>query len=73
LKRRQQEELRNRRRFDRERSLRSWGEWLGLEVTRQALLPLAALLVLAVGAGWWLGSRQVSRPLVVAPAVGTPN
>ena len=73
LKRRQQEELRNRRRFDRERSLRSWGEWLGLEVTRQALLPLAALLVLAVGAGWWLGSRQVSRPVVVAPAVGTPN
>jgi hypothetical protein len=73
LKRRQREEARDRRRFDRERSLRSWGEWLGLEATRQAVLPLAALLVLAIGSGWWWGSRQVCRPLVVAPAVGRPN
>jgi hypothetical protein len=73
FKRRQRQEASDRRRFDRERSLRSWGEWLGLETTRQAVLPLAALLVLAIGSGWWWGSRQVCRPLVVAPAVGRPN
>jgi hypothetical protein len=73
LKRRQRQEASDRRRFDRERSLRSWGEWLGLETTRQAVLPLAALLVLAIGSGWWWGSRQVCQPLVVAPAVGRPN
>jgi len=73
LRRRELEDLRQRRRFDRERSLRSWGEWLGLEATRQAVLPLAALLVLAIGSGWWWGSRQVCRPLMVAPAVGRPN
>ena len=73
LKQRQRREASDRRRFDRERSLRSWGEWLGLEATRQAVLPLAALLVLAIGSGWWWGSRQVCQPQVVAPALGRPN
>jgi hypothetical protein len=61
LRRREQEESRERRRFDRERSLRAWQEWCGLEVTRQALLPLAALVVLAAGAGWLLGGQQACR------------
>jgi hypothetical protein len=69
LQRRQQQEARERRRFDRERSLRAWQEWLALEVTRQALLPLAALLVLAVGAGWWWGSQQACRQVIVDPGV----
>jgi len=61
-----------RRRFDRERLLRDWGEWLLLPVTRQALLPLSALLVLAVGAGWWLGSQQFCRQQIVQPGVDQP-
>jgi hypothetical protein len=69
LQRRQREEARERRRFDRDRSLRAWGEWIGLEVTRQALLPLAALLVVAGVGGWWLGSQQACP----APALRPPG
>ena len=73
LRRRQREEQRARRRFDRERGLRALWEWLALDVTRQAVLPFSALLVMAVAAGWWWGSQQTCRPVIVAPAVRTPN
>ena len=69
LRRRQQEEEKARRRFDRERTLRGWGEWLSLEVTRQALVPLASLLVIAVAAGWWWGSQQNCRQVIVDPGI----
>ena len=77
LRRREQEEARERRRFDRERSLRAWQEWFGLEVTRQALLPLAALIVLAAGGGWLWGGQQACREALgaqtpLAPA-GRPS
>ena len=69
LKRRLQQEVNERRRFDRERVLRDWSEWLLLPVTRQALLPFSALLVLAVGGGWWWGSQQFCRQQIVQPPV----
>ncbi|MBU6354911.1 MAG: hypothetical protein KGQ81_08115 [Cyanobacteria bacterium REEB498] len=69
LRRRLQQEVNERRRFDRERLLRDWGEWLLLPVTRQALLPLSALMVLAVGAGWWWGSQQFCRQQIVQPGI----
>jgi hypothetical protein len=70
LRRREAESLRQRRRFDRERLLRGWMEWFSLEATRQALLPLSALLVLAGAGGWWLGSHQgPCATELVAPAV----
>ncbi len=69
LRRRQQQELRERRRFDRDRTLRAWNEWIGLEVTRQALVPAAMAVVLSVGAGWWWGSQQACRQVIVAPGV----
>ena len=69
LRRRQQEEEKARRRFDRERTLRAWGEWLALDVTRKALVPLASLLVIAVAAGWWWGSQQNSRQVIVDPGI----
>ena len=69
LKRRLQQEVSERRRFDRERLLRDWSEWMLLPVTRQALLPFSALLVLAVGAGWWWGSQQFCQQQIVQPAV----
>jgi hypothetical protein len=72
LRRRQQEEDKARRRFDRERTLRAWSEWLALDVTRQALVPLAALLVVAVGAGWWWGSQQNCRQVIVDPGIQRP-
>ena len=69
LRRRQQEEEKARRRFDRERTLRAWGEWLSLDVTRQALVPLASLLVIAVAGGWWWGSQQNCRQVIVDPGI----
>jgi hypothetical protein len=72
LRRRQQEEDKARRRFDRERTLRAWSEWLALDVTRQALVPLASLLVIAVGAGWWWGSQQNCRQVIVDPGIQRP-
>ena len=72
LQRRQTESLRQRRRFDRDRLLRGWGEWLGHEGTRHALLPFTAVLVLVFSAGWWLGG-QACRQQEVAPAVGLPQ
>ena len=71
LKRRLQQEVSERRRFDRERLLRDWSEWMLLPVTRQALLPFSALLVLAVGGGWWWGSQQFCRQQIVQPPVQT--
>jgi hypothetical protein len=69
LRRREQEQLRERRRYDRERLLRGWMEWLSLDVTRQALLPLSALLVLAVAGGWWLGSQTFCRQVILDPGI----
>ncbi|MFM7675700.1 MAG: hypothetical protein ACKO5F_08955, partial [Synechococcus sp.] len=69
LRRREEAEQRERRRFDRERFWRGWSEWILLDTTRQALVPLMALLVLAVGGGWWWGSQQACGPAVVAPGV----
>lgn len=71
LQRRQREEARQRRRFDRDRSLRAWGEWIGLEATRQALLPLTALLVVAGVGGWWLGSQQACPAPALRPPIST--
>jgi hypothetical protein len=61
LRRRLQQAVNERRRFDRERLLRDWGEWLLLPVTRQALLPLSALLVLAAAGGGVPSSSVGSR------------
>ena len=69
LKRRQQQLQSERRRFDRERFLRDWGEWLLLPVTRQALLPASALVVLAAAGGWWFGAQQFCRQQIVQPGI----
>jgi hypothetical protein len=76
LRRRLRQERRERRRFEAERLRRAWAEWLVQPVTRQALLPLTVLLVLAGFAGWWLGVSgqrcptglpQPSAPSAVLP------
>ena len=69
LKRRLNEEHKARRRFDRERSWLAWMEWISLDVTRQALVPLASLLVIAVAGGWWWGSQQNCRQVIVNPGI----
>ena len=69
LKRRQQQQDNERRRFDRERWLRDWTEWLLLPVTRQALVPVSALMVVAASAGWWFGAQQFCRQQIVQPGI----
>jgi phytoene dehydrogenase-like protein len=69
LKRRQQQEDHERRRFDRERWLRDWSEWLLLPVTRQALVPISALMVVALSTGWWLGAQQFCRQQILQQGV----
>jgi hypothetical protein len=72
LRRREQQGLRERRRFDRDRVLRDWSEWFALPATRRALLPLSLALVLAGAGGWWLGSQRPCRALLVDPGVQRP-
>jgi hypothetical protein len=71
LRRREKVVSRDRRRFDRERWLRGWLEWFALPSTRVALLPMSGLLVLAMAAGWWLGSHRCA-PMAAQPAVEAP-
>ena len=66
LQRRHRDERRQRRRFDRDRLLRGWQEWLSLDTTRQALLPFTVLLVLAGAVGWWQGGQRTCQPLPAA-------
>jgi hypothetical protein len=66
-RRRAKQETWERRRFDRDRFWRSWGEWLALEATHHALAPAVALLVLTGVGGWWLGSSNSSCPTLLPP------
>ncbi|MFM7171007.1 MAG: hypothetical protein ACKOYH_09215 [Cyanobium sp.] len=72
FRRREKLVLRDRRRFDRERWLRSWMEWIALPDTRSALVPLSGLLVVAMGAGWWLGSHHFCKATVTQPPLELP-
>jgi len=72
LRRREKRVSRDRRRFDRERWLRGWLEWLALPSTRAALLPITGLLVLAMAAGWWFGSQRSCASTAAQPAVEVP-
>lgn len=73
LRRREQQGLRERRRFDRDRVLRDWMEWFGLPATRRALLPLSLLLVLATAGGWWVGSQRPCQAVLVDPGIQRPG
>lgn len=73
LRRREQQASRERRRFDRDRVLRDWLEWFGLEATRRALLPISLLLVLAAAGGWWLGSQRPCQAVLVDPGIQRPS
>ena len=71
FRRRSKQETRERRRFARDRFLRGWGEWMRLETTHQALVPILALIVLSAVTGWSLGARQAACPTLVLPSEQT--
>ncbi len=48
-------EVREKKRFARERFFREWSEWSKLETTQKALLPFVAVCFLSVFGGWSLG------------------
>jgi hypothetical protein len=73
LRRRELEDQRQRRRFDRERFLRGWLEWFAHEGTRRAALPMAALLVIAASGGWWMAAHRPCTSVVVDPGVTRPG
>ena len=58
-RKRYREESRDRKRFERERFLMTWKEWLMNETTHQALVPLIAMIFLAGFGGWYLGVSSI--------------
>ena len=48
------------RKFQRERFFSSWTEWLSLENTRQAILPLIVMIFISTFIGWSLGISKNS-------------
>ena len=71
FRRRFKQESRERKRFARERFLRSWREWISLETTHHAVGPMVALLVLAGFGGWSMGMSQTSCPTLLMPSEQT--
>ncbi len=71
FRRRSQEELRERKRFARERFLRGWREWLSLETTHKAVAPFFACIFLAGVGGWSFGVASVSCPPFLMPSEQT--
>ena len=55
FRRRLNQEEKERKRFARERFLRSWREWLMLDTTHQAFVPFMASIVFAGFVGWSMG------------------
>ena len=48
------------RKFQRDRLYRSWKEWLSLENTQQAILPLIVVVFISSFIGWSLGVSKNS-------------
>ena len=52
----------------RTRLLRAWSEWLSMDVTQKALVPVVMLIVLSGFAGWSMGARQSACPTLSLPS-----
>ena len=68
LRRRNREEQRDQRRFERTRFLSAWSEWLSMEATHKALVPMVMLMVLSAVGGWSLGAGQSACPTLSLPS-----
>ena len=48
------------RKFRRDRFIRSWREWLSLENTHQAIVPIIVVIFISAFSGWSLGISKNS-------------
>ena len=53
-------EASEKRKFRRDRFIRSWKEWLVIENTQQALLPIVVVIFISAFTGWSLGVSKNS-------------
>jgi len=68
LKRRSREETLEHRRFERSRFWRAWREWIALDTTQKALVPMITLMALSGIAGWSIAARQSACPTRSRPS-----
>ena len=55
--------IREKRKFQRDRFIRNWHEWLSLDTTHKAFLPIVVMVFLAAFIGWSAGiSRNSCNP-----------
>ena len=68
LKRRSRDESREHRRFERSRFWRAWWEWIRMDTTQKAVVPIVMLMVLSGVLGWSLAARQSACPTLSLPS-----
>ena len=68
IRRRQRDETREHRRFERSRFWRAWREWILLDTTQKALVPVVMLMVLSGVMGWSLAADPAACPTLALPS-----
>ena len=68
IRRRQRDETRENRRFERSRFWSAWREWILLDTTQKAVVPIAMLMVLSGVMGWSLGADRSACPTLALPS-----
>lgn len=68
IRRRQRDESREHRRFERSRFWRAWREWILLDTTQKALVPAVMLMVLSGVMGWSLAADRSVCPTLALPS-----
>ena len=68
IRRRQRDETREHRRFERSRFWRAWREWILLDTTQKALVPVVMLMVLSGVMGWSLAADRAACPKLALPS-----
>ena len=68
IRRRQRDESREHRRFERSRFWRAWREWILLDTTQKALVPVVMLMVLSGVMGWSLAADRSACPTLALPS-----
>jgi len=60
FKKKDREEIREKRIYQRERFIRNWREWFAFETTQQAILPFVVIIFVTAFVGWSAGISKNS-------------